>query len=73
MHELGLDRKKYQAVGDAPKVLGSSAELEYERRLAELRHKQKGIVPVDAPVAGRPSKPESKGIQFNYLISLSLM
>jgi hypothetical protein len=72
MRELGLDRKKYQAVGDAPKVLGSSAELDYERRLAELRHKQKGIVPVDAPVAGRPSKPESEDVTetFHYPFDL---
>lgn len=67
MHELGLDGKMYKAVGDAPNVIVPSADSEYERRLNELRRKQKDIVPIDAPVAGRPSKQTTEGTLFAIL------
>lgn len=65
MHELGIDGKLYKAVGDAP-VVDIMAETDYERRLAELRRKQKDIPPTnESAPAGRPSKSKVEG-EGNY-------
>lgn len=64
MQDIGLDGKKYKAVGEAPRVnVLAEGESEYEKRLAELRRKQKDIssTSLDAPPAGRPSKAKDEG------------